>query len=243
LLVDAAAFVLTNFWLDIGVFTRHMGISVRLALSFLAVYGAFVGVMLWLASYVLFNSQEDDFVSAGFPLASLGWVVHFVLFISVIIGLSIYSHVTRQAASAARAATVTAAVTTAKTPPPANAPGVAAIPTSASANIAKSKADFQFEQMFRLGLIREGRQWQTYRKISDPVSDAFVRQMYAAGAANVFLDLRATVRGHCIVGYVEQPADATHQATCRAAIANYIQLRHFQPIQTSLHRYIPVRIQ
>lgn len=216
LLVDASVFVLSNYWVSIGVFTRHMEIGPRLLLTFIAIFVAFIGAMLFGASYPVFNHQDDDFVAVGFPIAIGTWVAHFFVLVLVLVGLSIFRRATYVP------------------PPPPPAVTVQSAPPAA----ALSSDDEQiFEQIQRHQMI-EGRQFEHFRFRNDHGATALVETMYNAGAAKVYFDLRSTFsHGFPDQAYVQLPDDPQRQADCQAAAAKWIAGTQATPLNIPPGKY------
>jgi hypothetical protein len=204
LFVDGAAFTLTNYWVNIGVFTRHMEIGWKLVLAFPAIYLALAGVMAFALSYTLFNNQKDDFVALGFPVSAGLWVIHFVLIIGTLIGIHVY-----QVATYVRP----------PPPPPPPAPINAGPPplpvTDADAKI--------MEKIHRGFVVMEGRQWESMRIKNDHGVAALVESLYNAGAKRVYVDMDSSYAdGHPSKVYVELPDDPGQQGTCKTAADKFL---------------------
>jgi hypothetical protein len=166
--------------------------------------------VIWGASYPLFNDQDDDFVSAGVVLAGLAWIMHFFLFVLVVVGLASIANSILQK----RQATFAAA-----TSGPAPAPA-----STAPSAVAATDADRQLVRDIAAGIVvHEARDWKRMRFAKDPATDALVEQMYSAGARKVYIDLRGAQNGKPALGYVELPPDAKTQAACNAVYQAYLK--------------------
>jgi hypothetical protein len=199
LVTDAVAIALSTYWVNIGVFSRHMKLTIFLLLSFPAIYIAVIGIVLWVASWGVFNNQDDDFVAAGFPIAAGGWAAHFVLFIGTIIGIHVYK---------------VATYVPPPPPPPPPAPvntGPPPLPvTDADAKI--------IERIHRGFIVIEGRHWAQMRIKNDHGVAALVETMYNAGADRVYVDMESSyMDGHPSKVYVQLPDNPAQQGTCKTA--------------------------
>jgi hypothetical protein len=131
---------------------------------------------------------------------------------------------------------------------PAAAPSPAA-PTAeqlAADAIAPTEADRALMKDISIGiLLVEGRDWKRTRIGKDPTADALVDRMYAAGAERVYIDRRGGISGKPARLYVQLPASAEGQASCRAAYQAYLQENSITlpPLQPATRRFLLVPIQ
>jgi hypothetical protein len=221
-ITDALVLWVWNYLVWVGVIARHMS-GVRLIewLFFFCVVA-----IIKAASYCLFNTQDDDFVAAGFPLACLAWLGHFAFAIVIIFVLAGIAHAAKQSRT-----------TVMRVSPAAPAPAVTTRPTTSApagpGALAATPADQAIVKKILSGIeVKEAREWKQSRFKKDPSTDALVDHLYAAGAKRVYVDELSMETGRARILYAELPSDPKIESDCEKAYLDYAKQNNIPPKTT-----------